>query len=135
MLWGRVVPDPARISLRARRGSDEQILGLIRKFYPGSWLPSGIAQIESTARPYFSIVSAKDGRLDYIETMTQWGHRARAVRMAKVVAALSVAAHMLVDRDVWYRLQSMRQSCNQECFRRELMHHQRILLEKRPTAA
>ena len=23
MLWGRVVPDPARISLRARRGSDE----------------------------------------------------------------------------------------------------------------
>lgn len=120
--------------MKARRGSDEQVLGLVRKFYPGSWLPSGLAQIEAAARPYFSVVSTRDGRLDYIETMNQWATRAREWRMTTAIAALRLAARLLVDRDLWYRLQSMRQSCNQECFTRELMHHQRIVLEKRRTA-
>ena len=135
MLWGRGVPDPSRISLDAPAYSDEHVLGLLRKFFPGSWLPSSVAQILSAAQPSFAIVSTKDGRLDYIETMNQWAKRARPVRVKQLVAALRIGARVITDRSMYHRLQSMYRSSNQECFRRELMHHQRIVLEKRPVAA
>jgi hypothetical protein len=131
MLWGNAVPDPAAITHRAKRGSDAQILGLLRKFYPGSWLPAGLAQIQAAAHPFFDIVCTKNGRLDYLATMAEWGRRARQVRMAPLAAALRLVPRALVDPDLRYRLRSMAQSCNEECFRRRLMDHERIVFERK----
>jgi cyclopropane-fatty-acyl-phospholipid synthase len=130
MTWGKKVPDSASISLAGSKGSDEYILGVIRKFYPGSWLPAGMDQIARTADPHFRVISTKNGRLDYIETISQWGRRLSERRFHKVIAVLKTSRYLITDRDFRYKLENMMSSNNQECFRREIMDHQRIVLER-----
>jgi len=131
MTWGRYVPDPRTISLAARPGSDEYLLAVLRCFYPGSWLPSGSDQIRIAAEPFFEVVSANSGRLDYIETMTQWGSRLGAFRLAKLPAFARLVGWYLRDPNARRRIESLRGSYNRECFRRQVMDHQRIVLEVR----
>lgn len=130
MTWGKKVPDSASITLDAKKGSDAYILGVIRKYYPGSWLPVGLDQIASTASPLFKIISANSGRLDYIETVTQWGKRINRMSVRKLVALVRTSRYFLTDRDFRYKVENVMHSYNQECFRRELMDHQRIVLER-----
>jgi cyclopropane-fatty-acyl-phospholipid synthase len=130
MTWGKKVPDSEGISLQARRGSDEYILGVIRKFYPGSWLPAGMDQIARTAHPYFKIILTNNGRRDYIETISQWGKRLNQLSLVKVFAAMRMSKYLFTDKDFRYRLENIISSYNQECFRRKLMDHERIVLEK-----
>jgi cyclopropane-fatty-acyl-phospholipid synthase len=129
MLWGPKAPPSERSSLDAPKGSDEYILGVLRKFYPGSWLPSGVEQIQESARPLFEIVSTKNGRADYIETMAQWSRRLNRFSFAKVLAAGPLAFHLLRDKDLRYKVESLLRSYNQKCFRRQIMDHERIVLE------
>jgi cyclopropane-fatty-acyl-phospholipid synthase len=63
------------------------ILAVLEKFYPGSWLPSGEEQIVRIARPYVELLSDKNGRLDYLETMQQW-HRATQFSFSKTFAMM-----------------------------------------------
>jgi cyclopropane-fatty-acyl-phospholipid synthase len=130
MLWGAAVPEPATISVHATPGSDDYILGLLRYFYPGSWLPSGLDQIECAASPWFSIVATRNGRLDYIATMQRWGQAAARLSPRQLVAVTRVLRHAVRDRDLRYRLRSVRHSSNLECFRRRLMDHERITLRR-----
>lgn len=130
MLWGAAVPEPATISVHATPGSDGYILGLLRYFYPGSWLPSGLDQIERAASPWFSIVATRNGRLDYIETMQRWGQAAARLSPRQIVAVARLLPHAIRDRDLRYRLRSMWHSSNLECFRRRLMDHERITLHR-----
>lgn len=130
MTWGEKVPVSASITLDAPKGSDLYILAVIRKFYPGSWLPSGLDQIERTAAPHFRIISTKNGRKDYIETISQWGKRLNQISVAKVGALIRTSKYLIIDKDFRYRLENIVSSYNQECFKRGLMDHQRIVLEK-----
>src|SRR6185295_1476652 len=126
MTWGRRVPEPETITLNAKKGSDEYILAVIRKFYPGSWLPSGVDQIIRTASNYFDVISVNNGRKDYVETMNQWSRLMRKITFHKVLAALRLSRYWLTDQNFRYRLETLLHSYNQECFRRELMDHQRL---------
>jgi hypothetical protein len=67
--------------------------------------------------------------------MTQWGKQAWPVPFGQLVAALRIGARALTDRNMHRRLQAMYWSSNQECFRRQLMHHQRIVFERRAPAS
>ena len=131
MSWGKRIPDPESLTLSARRGSDEYVLAVIRKFYPGSWLPLGAEQIADTAGDYFKVISINNGRKDYIETMTQWGKSIRRISLSKILAALRLSKYMITDKDFRYRVETLWGSYNQVCFKRELMDHHRIILEKR----
>ncbi len=130
MTFGRYVPDPAKLTLDAKKGSDERIMALVRKFYPGSWLPAGLDHIKETARPYFKFVTANSGRLDYIETIDQWDIRFKRFNLKKIIAVLRIFPYFLKDPELRYKLESARNNCNQECFKRRLMDHYRIVLEK-----
>jgi cyclopropane-fatty-acyl-phospholipid synthase len=130
MLMGERMPPFDTISLKAQKGSDEYITAVLKKFYPGSWLPLGVEQIRQTAAPYFSVVSLKNGREDYIETMSQWGRCMRRFSLAKFLAALLTSRYLVIDPDFRYKLELLRGSYNLECFRRRLLDHQRIVLEK-----
>jgi len=130
MLMGERIPSFDKISLKAEKGSDEYIAAVLKKFYPGSWLPLSVEQIRKTAAPYFSIVSLNNGREDYIETMSQWGKRMRRFSLAKLLAALQTSRYLATDPDFRYKLELLKGSYNQECFRRRLLDHQRIVLEK-----
>lgn len=129
MTWGKNAPAFHEVSLKAPKGSNEHILALVQKFYPGSFLPFGREQLSRCAHPFFRVVSTKNGRLDYIETMNRWNEIWK-VTPAKMVAALKLVPYALFDRDFFYRLELLRGSCNQECFKREIFDHERIVLER-----
>jgi cyclopropane-fatty-acyl-phospholipid synthase len=131
MLWGRNVPCPDDISLLAKRGSNEYIVGVAEKFYPGSWLPRSAEQIIGCAEPLFKVIAMKNGRLDYIRTMTEWNCRIWRFSWVKLVAAFKTLRYLYSDQDFVLRLELLRRSYNRECFIREIMDHERIVFEKR----
>lgn len=130
MTWGKNAPRPQDISLRARKESNEYIVAALEKFYPGSWLPTGEEQIVRCAKPYLNLVSIKNGRLDYIETMTQWGRMIRRFSFRKLYVAVKTLRYFFVDPEFAYKLQSAIKGYNRQCFQREIMDHQRMVFEK-----
>ncbi|MGA7632773.1 MAG: class I SAM-dependent methyltransferase [Terriglobales bacterium] len=129
MMWGRNAPQPHAISLKAQKGSNEYVVAVLKKFYPGSWLPSGMDQIVSCAQPYLRLISAKNGRLDYIQTMNQWGRTWR-FSPRKLLPSLKSLRYFFVDPDFRYKVETLVRNYNQECFKREIMDHQRMVFEK-----
>ena len=129
-MWGSKPPKYQDLSLEAESGSDEYILAVLEKFYPGSWLPYGEQQILGAAAPFFKVVSLNNGRLDYIETLTQFGRRIRKFSFAKTLKALVLVPRYIRDREFRYKIQSLRNGYNRECFVRGIMDHQRMVLEK-----
>ncbi|HYU74061.1 MAG TPA: class I SAM-dependent methyltransferase [Ktedonobacteraceae bacterium] len=130
MMWGKQAPDYHSISLQATRGSSEYILAVLEKFYPGSWLPRGEEQIVRVAKPYFELISDNNGRLDYIETMKQW-QKATQLGFSKALAFIKTLPYFFTDRDFRYKLEALHGNYNRECFKREIMDHQRMVFEKR----
>jgi cyclopropane-fatty-acyl-phospholipid synthase len=130
MMWGRNMPPYETISLAAPKGSSSYVLAVLRKFYPGSFPPFGEEAILRSAAFYFSCVGSSDGRLDYIETMKQWG-RVWRLTPRKLLAMAKTLRYALADPDFRYKLESIRGGYNRLCFEREVLGHRRILFEKR----
>jgi cyclopropane-fatty-acyl-phospholipid synthase len=129
MVFGRNMIPLEQISTRAPRNSDAWILALLGCQFPGSWLPSGQEQIVRCAEPQFRLVSSASGRLDYIETITQWNQRIRAPSFKKRLLKLRLLPRWLTDRG--FRLGfTSGVSANQICFERELLDHHRLVFEK-----
>ncbi len=130
MVWDMQLPFEA-ISLRAPRDSDAYLIALLRKLYPGSWLPSGVRQICQDA-PGFRLVSSNSGRRDYIQTMMEWRKRRMWRHALNPRIILPLAKRFVVDRDFRYQLMGLRHSVNRLCFERQILDHWRLVFEKRP---
>jgi cyclopropane-fatty-acyl-phospholipid synthase len=128
MMWGPRFPGVQPIRLDAPHGSDEHILAVLGKFYPGSFLPLGEDQLVRIAAPYFRLISDNNGRRDYIETTEQWS-RVWRLTPAKVWAGLKLAPYLVTDPDFRYRLETLRGGYMKECLKREIMDHQRLVFE------
>jgi len=129
MTWGKDAPSIDEISLAADKTSNQYIVALLEKFYPGSWLPSGEGQLIDCAGPYFKVISSNNGRLDYVETIKQWNKRLK-LTFSISVAMIRTARYFLIDRNLRFKLLSLVRGCQYECFEREIMDHQRMVLEK-----
>lgn len=135
MIWGKKVPDPNKLSPKANPHSEEAILSRIAKFYPGSWLPASLEQIIDCAKPYFSFVMSNNGRLDYLETLNRWGQNTKYLFSPYVLARslkaiLALAGKAIISNDVRLQLASLYYDDQAECFRREIMTHERIFFER-----
>lgn len=130
MTWGRNAPPPAAVSLDAPRNSDEYALAVLRKFYPGSFPPLGMEQIERCAKGTFALGAVLDGRLDYIRTMEEWG-RVWRFDLSRLGALLRTVPYALCDPDLLWKVRSLWHGYNRQCFEREVLDHRRIVLEKR----
>ncbi len=134
MVFGRKMIPPERLSIAAlravpERDTDEWYLALLGRQFPGSWLPLGPDQIVSCAEPHFQLVSALNGRLDYIETIRQWNARIGAASARKTLLKLALAPRWLASAD--FRLAfTSGVSANMVCFERELLDHYRLTFEK-----
>ena len=129
MVWGRNALPYEALTLNAPKDSDEYLLALLEKLYPGSWLPEGADQIVRDAEG-FRLVSANSGRRDYIATMKEWGRRnmrRRALRNPALLLRLS--ARYAVSRNFRYQVECLARACNRTCFEREIMDHQRMVFE------
>lgn len=131
MMWGKKVPRPEDVTVHAKKLSDEWVVGHVIKFYPGSWLPDGLEQIEKCAQPYFRLISENNGRLDYIQTMNEWGKKAAKVNLKKILLGLKLLPRYIFDENFRYQITSFRYGCNRLCFERQIMSHQRMIFEKK----
>lgn len=119
------------MTVHAKKLSDEWIVGHVIKFYPGSWIPNGLEQLEKCASPYFRLISENNGRLDYIQTMQEWGRKMKKLSLKKILLGLKLVPRLIFDQNFRYQMTSLRYSCNQRCFERQIMSHQRMTFEKR----
>lgn len=129
-VWDKNVPDYRNVSLKAKKDSNEYIIAMIEKIYPGSWIPYGKEQVIKNAKPYFKLISANSGREDYIETMRQWGKRAARPTLPKMLIAAKITAKAVLDP--WFRLKvrAWTGAYFRKCFDREVMNHYRMVFEK-----
>lgn len=127
--WGRNVPPHKDISLNAKKGSNEHIVAVLMKFYPGTWLPASEQQVVKAAKPYFNVIEIKDGRKDYVETTKRWDVFWK-LDVRKIIPILKLSPYFLRDKDFRYRIQTLWHGYMGECLNREVMDHRRIVFEK-----
>ena len=135
MVYGRNMPAPETIDIDAvlhsvpPRDSDEWYLALLARQFPGSWLPFGHEQVTRSAEPHFRLVASTSGRLDYIETISQWNARIGTRSLRKMLLKLRLLPRWLTSPD--FRLAfTSGVSANKVCFERELLDHYRLVFEK-----
>jgi cyclopropane-fatty-acyl-phospholipid synthase len=129
MVFGRNMIPLELIDVRAPRDSDAWYLALMGRQFPGSWLPSGAEQVVRCAQPGFRLVSSTNGRLDYIQTITEWGKRTGARSLRKSLLKLRLVPRWLTSSD--FRLAfTSGVSANKVCFERELLDHHRMVFER-----
>ena len=128
--WGRNAPRYEDFSLTADRHSNEYIVAVLAKFYPGTWLAAGEEQLLKVAEPYFRPVEVLNGRKDYVETTHQWD-MVWSVSFRKAGLALKLLPYFFRDKDFRYRVETIWHGYMGECFRREITDHRRIVFEKR----
>jgi cyclopropane-fatty-acyl-phospholipid synthase len=130
MVFGRNMIPLEEVDIHAPRDSDAWHLALMRRQFPGSWLPLGERQVIECAAPHFRSVSSVSGRLDYIETIRQWGLRTSERSLRKTLLKARLVPRYLTSSD--FRLAfASGASPNKVCFERELMDHYRMVFEKR----
>ena len=129
MVFGRNMIPLEEVSEHAPRDSDSYILFLLGCQFPASWLPTSRAELERSAAPHFRLIEGTSGRLDYIETITQWNKRIGEPSLRKNLAKLRLLPY-------WLRSPTFRHaftsgvSANKVCFERELLDHFRLVFEK-----
>jgi cyclopropane-fatty-acyl-phospholipid synthase len=110
--------------------TDAWYLALLSRQFPGSWLPFGAEQVIRCAESHFGLVSSESGRLDYIETITQWNARIGKRSLRKSLLKARLVPRWLTSAD--FRLAfASGVSANKICFERELLDHFRLTLERR----
>ena len=134
MVWGPNMIPVEQIDMDALRAlpprdSDEWILALLGRQFPGSWLPFGREQLIRSAEPHFRLVASTSGRLDYIETISQWNRRIGTPSFRKTLFKLQLLPRWLTSAD--FRLAfTSGVSANKVCFERELLEHYRLVFQK-----
>jgi cyclopropane-fatty-acyl-phospholipid synthase len=134
MVYGRNMIPPeeavAALDQLPPKDTDAWYLALLSRQFPGSWLPWGQEQVVRCAEPTFGLLSSVSGRLDYIETITQWNARIGRRSVRKSLLKLALVPRYLTSAD--FRLAfASGVSANKVCFERELLDHYRLVFEKR----
>ena len=130
MTFGENMIEFKDMDINAPKGSPPHLLALMVKQFPGSWLPYGQEIITKNASPYFKLISSSSGRLDYIETISQWRIRFRKFQLRKYLLYLSLLPKILTDKEFRHRVDVFRISPNKLCFEKKIMDHYRMVFEK-----
>jgi cyclopropane-fatty-acyl-phospholipid synthase len=130
MVFGRNMVPLEEVSIDAPRDSDGWYVALMQAQFPGSFLPYGKEQVIAAAEPHFENVSGMSGRLDYIETISQWRERFAEPGLRKTLLKARLVPRWLISPR--FRLAfTSGVSANTVCFERELLDHWRLVFEKR----
>jgi len=140
MMFGRSTPHYQEISLQAKKGSNEYITAITKEFFPGSCLPFGEEQILRVAAPYFEQISHNNGRLDYLHTIEEWSKiwnftfsnfKYPYFSFPRLLAVAKLVPRFLIDASFRRRTEFLRKGYDKECFRREIIDHQRMVFQKK----
>ena len=83
MVFGRNMIPLDEVTEHAPPDSDAFILFLLGCQFPGRGCRAGTSSSSAAPQPHFRLVESSSGRLDYIETITQWNRRIGAPSLRK----------------------------------------------------
>ena len=130
MTFSKNMLDLKDIDVNAKNGSASHVLALMIKEFPGSWLPYGPEMVIRNAEPHFKLISQSSGRLDYIETISQWRKKFRKFNLKKYWLYLSLIPKFIIDEEFRHQVAIFKISPNKVCFEQEIMDHYRLVFEK-----
>jgi len=130
MTFGKNMIEFEDLDVNAKEGSAAHIMALMVKQFPGSWLPYGPEMVIKCAKPGFKLISQSSGRLDYIETITQWKKKFRKFHLKKYWLYLSLIPRYFTDMEFRHLVSIFKISPNKVCFEKEVMDHYRLVFEK-----
>jgi len=130
MTFSKNMLEPEEFDLNAKAGSAPNVLALMVKEFPGSWLPYGPEMVIRNAEPHFKLISQSSGRLDYIETIGQWRQKFREFNLKKYWLYLELLGRYVVDKEFRHQVEVFKVSPNRVCFEQEIMDHYRLVFEK-----
>jgi cyclopropane-fatty-acyl-phospholipid synthase len=140
MMWGKNAPPYEKVSVNAPKGSDEYIVAVVGKFYPGSWPPYGREHLLRGAQPYFEELYHSNCQLDWIHTMEEldkvWNFSLSNLRppyfsFRRLFAIAKLFPRLMVDKNFRYQKEFLRNSYNKECLIREILDEERIVFQKK----
>ncbi|MGH2863712.1 MAG: SAM-dependent methyltransferase [Solirubrobacteraceae bacterium] len=129
MVFGPNMIAVDQVDIHAPRDSDAWYLALLQRQFPGSWLPLDEQQVIACADPSFRLLSSSNGRLDYIQTITEWNKRIGARSLRKTLLKAKLVPRWLTSADFRHAFTSG-VSANKVCFERELLDHRRLTFER-----
>lgn len=130
MTFSKNMLDYDKFDINAPAGSAPNVLALMVKEFPGSWLPYGPEMVIRNAEPHFKLISKSSGRLDYIETIGQWRKKFRKFNFKKYLLYASLIPKYIFDKEFRHQVAVFRISPNRVCFEQEIMDHYRLVFEK-----
>jgi cyclopropane-fatty-acyl-phospholipid synthase len=131
MVFGKNMIPYEEIDLDAPVGSDAYYVGALAAQFPGSWLPYGSEHVERCASPHFALVEKSSGRLDYIETITQWERRYMRFTLKKYLYYATLVPSFLTDSGFRKHIEILKIPSNRMCFEREILDHFRFVFERK----
>lgn len=139
MTWNDRSPNYEDLSLQAPSDSREAIVARMEYFYPDSWLPDGLAQLQECAQSRFDFKMESDGRLDYIETLKRWGASTRnlypwndfGLFVKAVPPFLKLAYGLATSNSARIQFESLNKLDQRECFARGIMGHKRMFFSRK----
>jgi cyclopropane-fatty-acyl-phospholipid synthase len=117
--------------IHANKKSNEYIIALTIKLFPGSWLPYGPEMIIRNAESFFKLINSESGRSDYIETIMQWRKMFRRFNLKKYALYFRFIFECIMNKNFRHLIQVFRINPIRVCFERDLMDHYRIVFEKK----
>jgi cyclopropane-fatty-acyl-phospholipid synthase len=95
-------------------------------------LPESKEHITRIAEPYFELIKASDGRLDYVQTITEWIKAWYAPQPGKRRAMIKLwPKHILGGRAYRAKMKSIEENAVREVFIRHIFGHQRMFFRKK----
>lgn len=130
MVFSKNTPSLNKVDINADKNSNEYILALMVKQFPGSWLPYSDEQVIKNAAPFMKLISKSSGRLDYIQTIKCWRKKFRKFNLRKYMLYLSLIPKYITNKEFRHQVAVFKISPNKICFEREVMDHYRLVFEK-----
>lgn len=128
-VWGGNVPRYEDVSLKAPKNSNEYLLALAEKFFPGSWIPFGKEQLIKNAIG-FKTVSVNTSTSDYLHTIKEWSRYGRKMNLAKIMAIIKLIPRYIVDTNFRYQIEYARRDVFTTMYKRRVMYLARLVFEK-----
>jgi len=119
-----------KTDLRKKEFTDEELMDIICRVFPGSWLPYGKEDLLEPAKEKFKLISIDSGRLDYIETIHRWTDAFVKFNFRKYLLFASYIPEYLTSRSFREWMRRFRIQANLLVFEREIFDHYRIVFEK-----
>jgi len=119
-----------KTNLHKKEFSDEELMDIICRVFPGSWLPYGSEGLVNPASEHFKVVSIDSGRLDYIETIHRWTAAFTKFNFLKYLLFASYIPSYLFNQSFREWMRRFKIQANLHVFTREIFEHYRIVFEK-----